>query len=46
MLLRSAYATRHTTDRTLPCVLMGPHRTVATGGAFDGTLGVLCAIVR
>ncbi|HYY09941.1 MAG TPA: M20 family metallo-hydrolase [Kineosporiaceae bacterium] len=29
----------------LPCVLLGSHiDTVATGGAFDGTLGVLAAI--
>jgi len=38
----NVYATRPGTDRSLPCVLMGSHiDTVATGGAFDGTLGVL-----
>ncbi|MBB2891989.1 M20 family metallo-hydrolase [Flexivirga oryzae] len=38
-------ATRAGTDRSLPCVLMGSHiDTVATGGAFDGTLGVLGGI--
>ncbi|GIJ67127.1 hypothetical protein [Virgisporangium ochraceum] len=32
-------------DTSLPCVLMGSHiDTVATGGAFDGTLGVLGGI--
>jgi len=41
----NVYATRPGTDRTLPCVLMGSHiDTVPTGGAFDGTLGVLGAI--
>lgn len=35
----NVYATRPGTDRSLPCVLMGSHiDTVATGGAFDGTL--------
>lgn len=38
----NVYATRPGTDRSLPCVLMGSHiDSVATGGAFDGTLGVL-----
>ncbi len=38
----NVYATRPGRDRSLPCVLMGSHiDTVATGGAFDGTLGVL-----
>ncbi|WP_202804706.1 M20 family metallo-hydrolase [Serinicoccus marinus] len=38
----NVYATRPGNDRSLPCVLMGSHiDTVATGGAFDGTLGVL-----
>jgi N-carbamoyl-L-amino-acid hydrolase len=38
----NVYATRRGRDRALPCVLMGSHiDTVATGGAFDGTLGVL-----
>ncbi len=38
-------ATRPGRDRSLPCVLMGSHiDTVATGGAFDGTLGVLGGI--
>jgi beta-ureidopropionase / N-carbamoyl-L-amino-acid hydrolase len=38
----NVYAVRPGRDRTLPCVLMGSHiDTVATGGAFDGTLGVL-----
>ena len=37
--------TRPGRDRSLPCVLMGSHiDTVATGGAFDGTLGVLGGI--
>jgi len=41
----NVYATRAGTDRSLPCVLMGSHiDTVATGGAFDGTLGVLGGI--
>src|SRR5215470_10500538 len=41
----NAYATRPGRDRSLPCVLMGSHiDTVATGGAFDGTLGVLGGI--
>ncbi|MFI5916508.1 M20 family metallo-hydrolase [Dactylosporangium sp. NPDC051541] len=41
----NVYATRPGRDRTLPCVLMGSHiDTVATGGAFDGTLGVLGGI--
>jgi beta-ureidopropionase / N-carbamoyl-L-amino-acid hydrolase len=41
----NVYATLPGTDRTLPCVLMGSHiDTVATGGAFDGTLGVFGAI--
>src|SRR5262249_57679135 len=41
----NVYATRPGRDRSLPCVLMGSHiDTVATGGAFDGTLGVLGAI--
>src|SRR3712207_3551249 len=38
-------AVRPGRDRSLPCVLMGSHiDTVATGGAFDGTLGVLGGI--
>ncbi len=38
----NVYATRPGRDRSLPCVLMGSHiDTVATGGAFDGALGVL-----
>ena len=38
----NVYAVRPGRDRSLPCVLMGSHiDTVATGGAFDGTLGVL-----
>jgi N-carbamoyl-L-amino-acid hydrolase len=38
----NVYATRPGRDRSLPSVLMGSHiDTVATGGAFDGTLGVL-----
>jgi N-carbamoyl-L-amino-acid hydrolase len=41
----NVYAVRPGQDRSLPCVLMGSHiDTVATGGAFDGTLGVLGAI--
>jgi beta-ureidopropionase / N-carbamoyl-L-amino-acid hydrolase len=41
----NVYATRPGRDRNLPCVLMGSHiDTVATGGAFDGTLGVLGGI--
>ncbi|SDX65869.1 N-carbamoyl-L-amino-acid hydrolase [Geodermatophilus africanus] len=41
----NVYAVRPGRDRSLPCVLMGSHiDTVATGGAFDGTLGVLGAI--
>jgi N-carbamoyl-L-amino-acid hydrolase len=41
----NVYATRAGRDRSLPCVLMGSHiDTVATGGAFDGTLGVLGGI--
>jgi len=41
----NVYATRPGRDRTLSCVLMGSHiDTVATGGAFDGTLGVLGGI--
>lgn len=41
----NVYAVRPGRDRTLPCVLMGSHiDTVATGGAFDGTLGVLGAV--
>lgn len=41
----NVYATRPGQDRSLPCVLMGSHiDTVATGGAFDGTLGVLGGI--
>jgi N-carbamoyl-L-amino-acid hydrolase len=36
---------REGTEPDLPCVLAGSHiDTVATGGAFDGTLGVLAAI--
>src|SRR6516164_4988697 len=43
--IRNVYATRPGRDRSLPCVLMGSHiDTVATGGAFDGTLGVLGGI--
>src|SRR5262249_58782181 len=35
----NVYATRPGRNRNLPCVLMGSHiDTVATGGAFDGTL--------
>jgi len=41
----NVYATRPGRDRSLRCVLMGSHiDTVATGGAFDGTLGVLGGI--
>jgi len=41
----NVYATRPGCDRSLPSVLMGSHiDTVATGGAFDGTLGVLGGI--
>ena len=41
----NVYATRPGRDRSLPCVHMGSHiDTVATGGAFDGTLGVLGGI--
>ena len=41
----NVYAVRPGRDRSLPCVLMGSHiDTVATGGAFDGTLGVLGGI--
>jgi N-carbamoyl-L-amino-acid hydrolase len=41
----NVYAERAGEDPTLPCVLMGSHiDTVATGGAFDGTLGVLGGI--
>jgi len=41
----NVYATRPGRDRLLPSVLMGSHiDTVATGGAFDGTLGVLGGI--
>jgi N-carbamoyl-L-amino-acid hydrolase len=41
----NVYATRPGRDRSLPCVLMGSHiDTVATGGAFDGTLGVVGGI--
>ncbi len=41
----NVYAVRPGRDRSLPCVLMGSHiDTVATGGAFDGTLGVLGAV--
>jgi N-carbamoyl-L-amino-acid hydrolase len=41
----NVYATRPGRDRSMPCVLMGSHiDTVATGGAFDGTLGVLGGI--
>jgi beta-ureidopropionase / N-carbamoyl-L-amino-acid hydrolase len=43
--LGNVYATRAGRDRSLPCVLIGSHiDTVATGGAFDGTLGVLGGI--
>ncbi len=41
----NVYGLRKGEDASLPCVLMGSHiDTVATGGAFDGTLGVLGAI--
>jgi N-carbamoyl-L-amino-acid hydrolase len=41
----NVYATRPGRDRSLPSVVMGSHiDTVATGGAFDGTLGVLGGI--
>ncbi len=41
----NVYGRREGTAPNLPCVLMGSHiDTVATGGAFDGTLGVLGAI--
>ncbi len=41
----NVYAERAGEDPRLPCVLMGSHiDTVATGGAFDGTLGVLGGI--
>jgi beta-ureidopropionase / N-carbamoyl-L-amino-acid hydrolase len=41
----NVYAIRPGRIRSLPCVLMGSHiDTVATGGAFDGTLGVLGGI--
>jgi len=41
----NVYATRPGRDRSLPSVLMGSHiDTVAAGGAFDGTLGVLGGI--
>ncbi len=41
----NVYASRPGRYRSLPCVLMGSHiDTVATGGAFDGTLGVLGGI--
>lgn len=41
----NVYAIRPGRDRSLPCVLMGSHiDTVTTGGAFDGTLGVLGGI--
>lgn len=41
----NVYGTRAGTHPDLPCVLMGSHiDTVATAGAFDGTLGVLGAI--
>ena len=41
----NVYAVRPGRDQSLPCVLMGSHiDTVATGGAFDGTLGVLGAV--
>ena len=41
----NVYAERAGEDPSLPCVLMGSHiDTVATGGAFDGTLGVLGGI--
>jgi N-carbamoyl-L-amino-acid hydrolase len=41
----NVYGSRAGTDPALPCVLVGSHiDTVATGGAFDGTLGVLGGI--
>lgn len=41
----NVYGERAGADPSLPCVLMGSHiDTVATGGAFDGTLGVLGGI--
>jgi N-carbamoyl-L-amino-acid hydrolase len=41
----NVYGRRSGEDDALPCVLMGSHiDTVATGGAFDGTLGVLGGI--
>jgi beta-ureidopropionase / N-carbamoyl-L-amino-acid hydrolase len=41
----NVYGARPGTDPALPCVLLGSHiDTVASGGAFDGTLGVLGAI--
>ncbi|HET9895812.1 MAG TPA: M20 family metallo-hydrolase [Streptosporangiaceae bacterium] len=41
----NVYGRRPGTDDSLPCVLLGSHiDTVATGGAFDGTLGVLGGI--
>lgn len=41
----NVFARREGSEPALPCVLMGSHiDTVATGGAFDGTLGVLGAI--
>jgi N-carbamoyl-L-amino-acid hydrolase len=41
----NVYATRPARDRSLPCLLMGSRiDTVATGGAFDGTLCVLGGI--
>lgn len=41
----NVYGERAGDDPSLPCVLVGSHiDTVATGGAFDGTLGVLGGI--
>ncbi len=41
----NVFGTRRATEPALPCVLIGSHiDTVATAGAFDGTLGVLGAI--
>ena len=41
----NVFGRREGTEPDLPCVLLGSHiDTVATGGAFDGTLGVLGAI--
>ena len=41
----NVYGTRAGADPSLPCVLMGSHiDTVASGGAFDGALGVLGGI--